>query len=164
MAEKTREVKALESKVKSLKKDLILYKTLSKIKTILWTKIGQSITDQRRSIQTIHEQIELIEMARIEIQKARTLLGNMSEQANRLINFLNTHTKEELAALDIRNRTYTILMVKKVLTMRNFIQTLERKCQEMQIEINAFTAKFTVLQQKGLPSLLTSNQRLLTHQ
>ena len=32
------------------------------------------------------------------------------------------------------------------------------------IEINAFTEKFTVLQQKGLPSLLTSNQRLLTHE
>ena len=48
--------------------------------------------------------------------------------------------------------------------MKNFIQNLERKCQEMQIEINSFTEKFTVLQQKGLPSLLTSNQRLLTHE
>ena len=88
----------------------------------------------------------------------------MPEQANRLINFLNTHTKEELATLDIRDKTGTILTVKSVLTMRNFIQNLEGKCQEMRIEINAFTAKFTVLQQKGLPSLLTSNQRLLTHE
>lgn len=67
VAEKTKEVKALENKVKSLEKDLTLHKSLSKIKTILWTKIGQSITDQWRSIQTIHEQIELIEMAQIEI-------------------------------------------------------------------------------------------------
>lgn len=63
VAEKTREVKALESKVKSLEKDLTLHKTLTEIKTILWTKIAQSITDQWRSIQTIYEQIELIEIA-----------------------------------------------------------------------------------------------------
>ena len=63
VAEKRREVKALENKVKSLEKDLTLHKTLSEIRTILWTKIGQSITDQWRSIQTIHEQIELIEIA-----------------------------------------------------------------------------------------------------
>jgi len=106
----------------------------------------------------------LIEIAQVEIQKARASLGNMPEQANRLIHFLNTHTKEQLATLDIRDITGTILTVKKVLTMRNFIQNLERKCQEMQMEINAFTEKFTVLQQKGLPSLLTSNQRLLTHE
>ena len=48
--------------------------------------------------------------------------------------------------------------------MRNFIQNLERKCQEMQVETNAFTKKFIVLQQKGLPSLLNNNQRLLTHE
>jgi len=81
-----------------------------------------------------------------------------------LIHFLNTHTIDQLAALDIRNRTDTILIVKKVLTMRNFVQTLERKCQEMQIEINAFRQKFAVLQSKGLPSLLTKNGRLLTHE
>jgi len=104
VAEETREVKTLENKVKSLEKDLTLHKTLSEIKTILWTKIGHSITDTWRSIQTIHEQIDLIEMDRIEIEKARTLLGNMLEQANRLINFLNTHTKEELATLDIKDR------------------------------------------------------------
>lgn len=66
-------------------------------------------------------------------------MGHMPEQANRLVHFLNTHTSEELVALDIRDRTSTILTVKKVLTMRNFIQNLERKCQEMQLEINAFT-------------------------
>lgn len=50
VAEKTREVKALENKVKSLEKDLALHKTLAEIKSILWTKIGQSITDQWTSI------------------------------------------------------------------------------------------------------------------
>ena len=154
----------MENKVKYLEKDLTLHKTLSEFKTILWTKIGQSITDQWISIQTIHEQIELIEIARVEIQRARASLGNMPEQENRLIQFLNTHTKEQLAALDIRNRTDTILIVKKVLTLRNFVQNLERKCQEMQADINAFTEKFTALQQRGLTSFLTNNGRLLTHE
>lgn len=138
VAEKTREIKALDNKIKSLEKELTLHKTLAKIKTILWAKIGQSITDQWKSIHTIHEQIELISMAQFETQRARASLGNMPEQANRMIQFLNTHTKEQLATLDSKNKTDTILIVKKVLTLRNFVQTLEIKCQEMQAEINSF--------------------------
>lgn len=164
VAEKTKEVKALEKRIKELEKDLTLHKPLAEIKTILWTKIGQSITDQWQSIQTIHDQIELIGIAQFETQKARALLANKLEQANRLIHFLNTHTREQLAALDIQNRTDTILRVKKVLTMRAFVQTLERKCQEMQAEISTFKEKFAMLQSKGLPSLLTSSGRLLTHE
>ena len=101
VAEKTREVKALENKIKSLEKDLTLHKTLTEIKTILWTKIGQSITDQWTSIQTIHDQIKLIGIAQFETQKAKALLANKPEQANRLIHFLNTHTRDQLVALDI---------------------------------------------------------------
>ena len=50
VAKKTREVKALENKIKALEKDLTLHKTLAEIKTILWSKMGQSITDQWTSI------------------------------------------------------------------------------------------------------------------
>jgi len=121
VAKKTREVKALETKVKSLEKDLTLHKTLAEIKIILWTKIGQSITDQWTSIQSIHDQIELIEIAQVETQNARALLANKPEHATRFIHFLNTHTREQLAALDIQDMTGTILTVKKVLTMRNFV-------------------------------------------
>lgn len=101
--------------------------------------------------------------AQEEIQKARDSLGNMPEQANRLINFLNTHTKEDMEKRDIRDRTSTILIIKRVLTMRNFIQNLERKCQEMQMEINAFTHIFRVFEEKGLPSLLTDDYILMSH-
>ena len=48
--------------------------------------------------------------------------------------------------------------------MRTFMQTLERKCQEMKVEISTFKEKFAMLQNKGLPSLLTSSGRLLTHE
>jgi len=91
----------LEKRIKELEKDLTLHKPLEEIKTILWTKIDQSIADQWQSIQTIHDQIELIGIAQFETQKAITLLANKPEQANRLIHFLNTHTREQLAALDI---------------------------------------------------------------
>ena len=127
MAEKTREEKALENKVKALEKDLSLDKPLGKIRGILWANIGESISNMRRSIQIIYEQIDLIAAAQVEIQRAKNLLGHKPEQANRLINFLNPKTKEELVALDIRDRTGTILTVKRVLTMRTLMQNLERK-------------------------------------
>jgi len=88
----------------------------------------------------------------------------MPEQANRMIQFLNTHTKEQLAALNINSRTYTILTVKKVLTLRYFVQSLERKCQEIQAEINDFKMRFTILQSRELPSLLTSSGKLLSRE
>ena len=139
VAEKIREVKALENKVKALEKDLSLDKPLGEIRGILWANIGQSLIDIWKSIQIIYVQIDLVTTAQGEIQKASDLLGHIPEQANMIIQFLNTHTKEELAALDIRDRTSTILTIKRVLTMRNFKQNLERKCQDMQVEINAFT-------------------------
>ena len=127
VVEKTREVKALEKKVRAMEKDISLDKPLGEIKGILWANINQSLSNMWRSIEIIYEQIDLIVQAQIEIQKARTLLGHMPEQANKLIQFLNTHTSEELASLEIRDRTGTIQTVKRVMTMKNFIQNLERK-------------------------------------
>ena len=94
VAEKTREVKTLEKRIKELEKELTLDRTLAEVKKTLWTKIGQSITDEWKSIETIHEQLELIGLAQFENQKARASLRNMPEQANKMIQFLNTHTKE----------------------------------------------------------------------
>ena len=101
VAEKTREVKALENKIKALEKDLTLHRTLTEIKTILWNKIGQSLADQWTTIQTIFDQIELMVVAQYETHKARTLLADKREQANQLIHFLNTRTGDQLAALNI---------------------------------------------------------------
>jgi len=116
-----------------------------------------------RSIQVIYEQIDLIAVAQVEIQKTRALLGHMPKQANRLIHFLNSKTSEELAALDIRDRTSTIMHIKKVLTMRTLMQNLERRCQDMQVEIDSFIERFTILHEKGLPSPLGSNECLMRH-
>ena len=89
VAEKTREIKALNDKIKALENELALDKTLAEIKRILWSKINQSIIGQWRSIQAMYEQVELIGLAQFEIQRAKAALGSMPEQANRMINFLN---------------------------------------------------------------------------
>lgn len=76
---------------------------------------------------------------------------------------MNTKTSEKLEALDIRDRTGTILDIKRVLTMRTLMQNLDRRCQDMQVEIDSFTDKFTVLNQKGLPSPVGDNDLLMKH-
>jgi len=88
----------------------------------------------------------------------------MPEIANRMINVLNNRTGPQLAAMGISNRIDTILLIKRVLTLRTLVQTLDRRCQEMQTEVNKFREKFTVLHNRGLPSLLNSVGRLLSHE
>ena len=51
-----------------------------------------------------------------------------------------------------------------MLTLRNYVQALDRKCQEMQTEVSEFIAKITTLHNRGLPSLVTSAGRLLSHE
>lgn len=93
VVEKGREVKALKEKIKELEKEISLDKVVDELKAILWANIGQSITDQWKYIETIHEQMELIRKAHKEIQRARESLGNMPEVANRMINVLNNRTR-----------------------------------------------------------------------
>ena len=76
VAEQGREIKALKDKIKALEKELNLETAMADIKRILWAKIGQSITQQWRSIKTMHEQMDLLGQAQIEINKAKTLLQN----------------------------------------------------------------------------------------
>jgi len=164
LAERTREVRTLEKKIKELEKELTLDKAIAEIKKILWARIGQSITDHWQSIETIHEQMDLLSKAQTENQRARDSLGSMPKIANRMINVLNNRTGLQLAAMGIRDRTDTILLIKRVLTLRNYVQTLERKCQEIQAKVNVFIGKITALHGRGLPSLITSVGRLLTHE
>ena len=81
-----------------------------------------------------------------------------------MINVLNNRTGPQLAAMGIPSRTETILLIKRVLTLGSLIQTLERRIQDMQTEVNRFMDKFSALQSKGLPGLLNSAGRLLSHE
>jgi len=131
VAEKGREVKALKEKIKELEKELTLDKVVAEIKKVLWANIGQSITDQWQYIETIHEHMELIGKAHKESQRVKASLSNIPEIANKMINVLNNRTGPQLAAMGISSRTDTILMIKRVLTLRSLVQTLDRRCQEM---------------------------------
>lgn len=55
VAEKIREVKTLENKVRTLEKLLTLDKPLAEIKGILWANINQSVSNVWPSIQVIYE-------------------------------------------------------------------------------------------------------------
>ena len=145
MAERTREIRTLEKKIKELENELTMNKTIADVKKILWGKIGQSITDQWQSIETVHEQMNLLGRSQAENQRARASLGSMPEIANIMINVLNNRTGLQLERMGIRDRSDTILLIKRVLTLRSYVQTLERKCQEIQAEVNEFIAKITVL-------------------
>lgn len=147
-----------------MEKELKLESTLAEIKNILWARIDHSITKQWRSIKTVHDQMELLGQAQVETQRARTTLGNKPEQANRMIHFLNNQTKEELATLNISSRTDVVLTVRKVLTLRNFVQTVERECQGIQAKVDNYKFKMGALRDKGLPSLLTDIGILLTRE
>lgn len=98
-----------------------------------------------------------------EIKKTKSLLGQMLDEAKWLIHFFNNRNKEQLEEFGISNRTDTILEIKRVLTKKTLMQNLERRYQDMQVEINYFMGKFTTLQNKGLPSTLVINDKLMKH-
>ena len=105
VADQTREVKRLEKLVKALEKDLALDMPLKQINEILWNNIKQSIKEIWSSVQIIFEQNDLVKLALNEIEKAREELRHRPKQANQLIQFLNTQTRQQLVAVGIEDRT-----------------------------------------------------------
>ena len=87
----------------------------------------------------------------------------MPEIAPKMIEVLNYRTSSQLVRMGIGNRTETISLIKRVPTMKNLIQTLDRRIQDMQADINKFQNRFLALQDRGLPSLLESG-KLLSHE
>jgi len=64
--------------------------------------------------------------------------------------------------MGIPNRTEAVLLAKKVLTLRNYVQAVERKCYEITADVEQFRVKLAKLQSKGLPSLLTGAGKLVS--
>ena len=158
-ADNLREIKRLEKLVEALQKDLSLEKPLNEINDILWDNIIELIRDIWPSIQAIFEQNELVKVAQEEINRTRHELRGRPEQAQQLIQFLNSKTKQQLALLGIDDRTGAILEAKRVFTKRTFMQNLERKCTDILVDINNFREKFQALLDSGLPSpMLTKDQ------
>lgn len=66
--------------------------------------------------------------------------------------------------MEVEDRTEKFLEVRNVLSKRNLMLNLEDKCQNMQVAIDRFMAKFQILREKGLPSPLVINDKLMTQQ
>ena len=66
----------------------------------------------------------MIKIATVAIQKVKEELGDMPEDSNRLIHFLNKKNKYELQELNIEDKTKTILEIRKVLSKRNLMLNL----------------------------------------
>jgi len=154
----------MSERLKALEKDLTLKQPLGQAKEQLWANIIDSVNDIWPSIQVIFEQIDLMKMATEAIQRVKEELGEIPEEATRIIQFLNSKNKYELQELEIEDRTKTILEVRKVLSKRNLMQNLEDKCQNMQVAIDRFMAKFQILREKGLPNPLVINDKLTTQE
>ena len=96
------------------------------------------------------------------MEKIRTELGDMPAQANEIVRFLNSKTREELEELKIEDRTETILEVKRVMTKRGLMLQLEEKIQVMDQGVQKFFHKIDALQRKGLPGMKVINDKLMT--
>ena len=90
-----------------------------------------------------------MKVAQEEIQRTKAQLGQMSDEANKLIHFLNTKNREQLKELGILHRIDTIFEIKRFLTKRTLMQNFEKRCQDMQVEINSFMERFTFCRIKG---------------
>jgi hypothetical protein len=91
-------------------------KNLAEVKEIVWTNITKSINEIWPMIQIMFEKNELLQRSKHAIEKIRVEFGDMPAQANEIIRFLNSKTREKLVELKIEDRTKTILEVKRVLT------------------------------------------------
>lgn len=115
-------------KIKALEKDLTLQEPLGDMKEILWANIIDSINEIWPSILIIFEQTELVKAATEEIHKTVEELGNKPEEANQLIKFLNKKNRYQLDEIEIEDRKTSFIEIKKVLTKRNLMLSLEKRC------------------------------------
>lgn len=151
----------MSERIKVLEKDLTPEKPLGKTKEMLWANIIESINDIWPSIQVIFEQTKLIKLVTEAIQKVKEELGDKPKDANRLIHFLNNKNRYELHEMNIEDRSGTIFEIRKLLSKRNLMLSLEQKYQNMQVAIDRFMAKFKILREKGLPSPMVINGKLM---
>jgi ABC-type branched-subunit amino acid transport system ATPase component len=137
-------------------------KTLAKVKESVWTNITKSMNEIWLMIQIMFEKNELVSRSKQAIEKIRSELGEILAQANEIIKFLNSKTREELEEMRIEDRTETIVEVKRVLTKKGLMLQLEEKVQAMDQRVQKFFSKIEALQKKGLPGLKVINDKLMT--
>jgi DNA gyrase/topoisomerase IV subunit A len=95
----------LRKELQQLQKQTMAGKTLAEVKENVWTDITKSINEIWPMIQIMFEQNELLHRSKQAIEKIRVELGDMPTQANEIIRFPNSKTREELEELKIEDRT-----------------------------------------------------------
>lgn len=98
------------------------------------------------------------------IEKTKGDLGDQPKESVQLIKSLNKKNRHQLDELGIEDRIGTIIEIKKVLTKRNLMLNLEKKCQSMQADIDRFMKKIGILRGKFLPSPTVIHDKLTTHE
>jgi hypothetical protein len=88
-------------------------KTLSEAKENVCMDICQSVTEIWPLIQIMFEQHDLVQRAKQTIDKIKGELGEMPTEANEIIKFLNSKSKEELEALQIEDRMKQFLKLRE---------------------------------------------------
>jgi hypothetical protein len=151
----------MRKELQQLQTQTLAGKTLAEVKELVWTDVSKSINEIWPMVQIMFEQNELLERSKQAVEKIRTELGDMPAQANDIIRFLNSKTREELEELKIEDRTETILEVKRVLTKRSLMLQLEEKIQVMDQGVQRFFHKIDTLQRKGLPGMKVINDKLM---
>ena len=80
-------------------------KTLAEAKENNWMDISKSINGICPMVQIMFEQHELVLRSRQAIDNIKGELGEMPTEANEIIKFLNSKTREELEDLNIEDKT-----------------------------------------------------------
>jgi len=64
--------------------------------------------------------------------------------------------------LEVDDRIEIGLEVKKLLTKKNFVLELTKKCHTLEVTFNMFSTRIEALNKKCLPSLIMINDKLMT--
>jgi hypothetical protein len=89
----------LKQELQQLRKQTVAGKTPAEVKESIWTDITKSMNEIWPMIQIMFEQNELVQRSKQAIGKIRSELGDMPTQANEIIKFINSKTREELEEL-----------------------------------------------------------------
>ena len=94
------------------------------------------------------------------IENTKVDLEHKPKGEQNIIKLLNSKTKDEIEEMKILDRTSAVMEVNRVLTKNNLVIQLERKCRKFELQVRRFNKKFTLLQEKSLPTLKNSNGKL----
>jgi len=113
------------------------------------------------SIHIIFEQEEPVHKVKETIENTKVDLEHGPKEAQKIIKQLNSKTKEELEDFNILDRKTIVMELKRIMTKYNSMIHLENKCKYLELQVRRFNKKFTLLQEKGLPTLRNYNSQLI---